>query len=153
MTLNSTRKVNHFLMNGLNHLRLTLSLRYLLWLARLINQKKPASLILWDKGAGEQGLVKGIWKYAQFGEHCYSTPTIVAWHFQVFGCFPYGISETYSLYLTLQCNYVAESAGQRCYKENHTLKHFKTLKKFFACKECKQRTIAYGKPLPKDPCK
>ncbi|KAM7439404.1 minichromosome maintenance-related protein [Porites harrisoni] len=52
-----------------------------------------------------------------------------------------------------QCNYVAESASQRCYKENHTLKHFKTLKKFFACKECKQRTIAYGKPLPKDPCK
>lgn len=52
-----------------------------------------------------------------------------------------------------QCNYVAESASELCYKENHSLKHSKTLKKFFACKECKQRTITYGAPIPKHPCR
>ncbi|KAL9960807.1 hypothetical protein ACROYT_G034310 [Oculina patagonica] len=52
-----------------------------------------------------------------------------------------------------QCNYLAESASERCYKESHSLKWSKALKKFFACKDCKQRTISYGAPIPKHPCK
>ncbi|KAJ7351121.1 minichromosome maintenance- protein [Desmophyllum pertusum] len=52
-----------------------------------------------------------------------------------------------------QCNYVAESAGELCYKEKHSLKYSKALKKFFVCKNCKERTIAYGAPLPKHPCR
>ncbi|XP_068758525.1 protein MCM10 homolog [Montipora capricornis] len=53
-----------------------------------------------------------------------------------------------------QCNYVAESASKLCFKENHVLAHFKTLKKFFVCKNCKQRTVTYGAtPIPKHPCR
>jgi len=52
-----------------------------------------------------------------------------------------------------QCDYVAESASELCQKEKHSLKYSKALKKFFACKECKQRTIAYGAPIPNHPCK
>ncbi|XP_067025382.1 protein MCM10 homolog isoform X2 [Acropora muricata] len=53
-----------------------------------------------------------------------------------------------------QCNYVAESASKLCFKENHKLKHLKTLKKFFVCKDCKQRSVTYGAaPIPKHPCR
>jgi len=52
-----------------------------------------------------------------------------------------------------QCNYVAESASELCRKENHSLKYSKALKKFFVCKVCKQRTVTYGAPIPKHPCR
>lgn len=56
--------------------------------------------------------------------------------------------------LVLQCNYVAESASKLCYKENHKLTHLKTLKKFFVCRDCKQRSVTYGAtPIPKHPCR
>jgi len=52
-----------------------------------------------------------------------------------------------------QCNYTAESASELCRQENHSLKYSKALKKFFVCKVCKQRTVTYGAPIPKHPCR
>ncbi|XP_027035872.1 protein MCM10 homolog [Pocillopora damicornis] len=52
-----------------------------------------------------------------------------------------------------QCNYVAEGASELCHKEKHALKYCKALKKFFVCKDCKTRTVSYGSPIPKHPCR
>lgn len=45
------------------------TLHSLLAMTGAIDKSKKAckTYTLWDTGAGERGLVKGIWKYAQFG--------------------------------------------------------------------------------------
>ncbi|EDO32764.1 predicted protein [Nematostella vectensis] len=57
------------------------------------------------------------------------------------------------VYCCKKCDYVAESASDICFKENHPLKQTKAPKRFFSCKNCKQRTISYGARMPKLTCK
>lgn len=52
----------------------------------------------------------------------------------------------------LQCKYTADTAAERCKKENHPLKCHKALKRFFECKDCKCRTIGFSK-FPKMACR
>ncbi|XP_062522782.1 protein MCM10 homolog [Corticium candelabrum] len=53
----------------------------------------------------------------------------------------------------IDCCYTAESAAQRCLDERHkTVKH-KATKRFFSCKNCKQRTCTYDEKYPLKSCK
>ncbi len=51
----------------------------------------------------------------------------------------------------IQCNYTALSASELCRREGHALKSIKAVKRFFKCKDCKQRTITLDR-LPKRAC-
>lgn len=52
---------------------------------------------------------------------------------------------------SLQCNYTALSASELCRREGHPVRTIKAVKRFFQCKDCKQRTISLDR-LPKRPC-
>ena len=51
-----------------------------------------------------------------------------------------------------QCQYTAEIASDLCKKESHNLVRFKATKKFFECKDCKQRRVTYNEALPSKAC-
>lgn len=61
-------------------------------------------------------------------------------------CFP-----TYIESYRLQCKYTALSASELCRREGHPLRSIKAVKRFFQCKDCKNRTISLDR-LPKRPC-
>ena len=48
---------------------------------------------------------------------------------------------------------MAEKASKRCKEGNHKLKSFEVFKKFFACRECRERTVTYGKLYPTHSCR
>ncbi|XP_057364805.1 protein MCM10 homolog [Daphnia carinata] len=50
-----------------------------------------------------------------------------------------------------KCNYTALSASELCRREGHSVRTIKAVKRFFQCKDCKQRTISLDR-LPKRPC-
>jgi minichromosome maintenance protein 10 len=52
-----------------------------------------------------------------------------------------------------QCDYIAEGASELCRKESHKLTRFKAVKRFFECKNCKQRLSTYNQVLPTRPCR
>lgn len=52
----------------------------------------------------------------------------------------------------IQCHYTAETASDFCKKESHNLVCFKATKKFFECKDCKQRRVTYNEALPSKAC-
>jgi len=57
-------------------------------------------------------------------------------------------------YACRQCNYVAESLSKLCKEEKHP--HISlpgSMKRFFACRSCKTRCVAYRRIMPKVPCK
>ncbi|XP_014777500.1 protein MCM10 homolog [Octopus bimaculoides] len=49
------------------------------------------------------------------------------------------------------CSYTALSIGDRCKKERHPVKKHEGMKRFFKCRKCKTRRIAFTL-MPKDPC-
>ncbi|GAB1609807.1 protein MCM10 homolog [Argonauta hians] len=49
------------------------------------------------------------------------------------------------------CKYTALSIGDRCKKEQHPVKKHEGMKRFFRCRKCKTRRIAFTM-MPKDPC-
>lgn len=49
------------------------------------------------------------------------------------------------------CSYTALSIGDRCKKERHPVKKHQGMKRFFRCRKCKTRRIAFTL-MPKDPC-
>lgn len=51
-----------------------------------------------------------------------------------------------------QCKYRALSTSELCKTENHVCVAVDAVKRFFACKNCKNRTISLDK-LPRFPCK
>ncbi|KAK3739742.1 hypothetical protein QZH41_003574 [Actinostola sp. cb2023] len=59
---------------------------------------------------------------------------------------------TVSVYRCKKCNYIAESASNICFEENHPLKKTTAKKRFFACKNCRTRTVSYGSILPHLTC-
>ena len=52
-----------------------------------------------------------------------------------------------------QCKYVAEKPSVKCKKENHSLQSLLVMKKFFACRDCGERTVAYGQRYPTRDCR
>ena len=52
-----------------------------------------------------------------------------------------------------QCQYTAEGTSELCKKESHNLVRFKATKRFFECKDCKQRSVTYNEKLPTKACK
>ncbi|XP_042902667.1 protein MCM10 homolog isoform X3 [Parasteatoda tepidariorum] len=51
-----------------------------------------------------------------------------------------------------QCKYTAHHATDRCKDRRHPLKRHKAIKRFFVCKDCKNRSCCFTK-LPKRPCR
>ena len=51
-----------------------------------------------------------------------------------------------------QCGYTAQSQGERCCRENHSVSHFKTLKRCFKCSGCGERCFTYGARYPAASC-
>lgn len=56
-----------------------------------------------------------------------------------------------TLYTCKLCSYTAFSVGEKCLKENHPTTKHQGIKRFFQCRKCKTRRIAFTM-LPKDPC-
>ena len=56
-----------------------------------------------------------------------------------------------TLYSCKLCSYTALSVTDRCLKENHPTTKHQGVKRFFQCRKCKTRRIAFTK-IPKDPC-
>ncbi|XP_046839836.1 protein MCM10 homolog [Xenia sp. Carnegie-2017] len=52
-----------------------------------------------------------------------------------------------------QCKYMAEKPASKCNEEKHVLTSVQVFKKFFACKDCKQRTVTYGQRYPTRDCR
>jgi len=51
----------------------------------------------------------------------------------------------------LECNYTAFKSSDKCKLEKHRIKMIDATKRFFSCKDCKQRTISLDR-LPKGSC-
>ncbi|KAK8388115.1 hypothetical protein O3P69_020181 [Scylla paramamosain] len=54
-------------------------------------------------------------------------------------------------YVCIKCKYMSEKASDLCKEENHQLKTVTAKKRFFECKNCKQRTSSLDK-LPRKAC-
>lgn len=58
---------------------------------------------------------------------------------------------TITAHVCFKCKYMSERVSELCKEENHDLKTIKAKKRFFECRNCKQRTSALDK-LPRKSC-
>lgn len=60
---------------------------------------------------------------------------------------------TYCHVITLlQCNYISESVGGVCRKENHSINKLRAMKRCFKCGGCGQRMFTYNERYPTRSC-